>query len=48
MLAADVDAGLALEDHVALLADPALLDEHGTGLGVDVVGQLGHPLQLVG
>ena len=48
VLAADVHAGLALEDDVALLADPTLLDEHRARLGVDVVGQLGDPLQLVG
>ena len=47
VLAVDVHPSLALDDHVALLAHPALVDEQGPGLGFDLVGELRNSLQLV-
>ena len=47
VLAAGVHAGLTLENDVALLPHPPLVDEHRARLGLDVVGQFRDTLQLV-
>jgi len=47
VLVGEVDTGLAFEDHVALLADPALLHQDGALLGLDVFGELGDTGQLL-
>ena len=48
LLAADVDAGRAVEDDERLLAGTTRSDQLGAGLGVDLLGQLRHPAELLG
>ena len=47
VLAPDQHAGVALDDHVAVLPDATLLTQHRARLGVDLLGQLDHAGQLV-